>query len=70
QKCGYVTLTADQAKRLQLLQRISFAEGRVKRTGHHLAIVFPEDIVKMGIRSGQKVIAQSLGKGSLKIDVE
>lgn len=68
QKCGYITLSASQAHQLQLLQRISCAEGQVKKQGHCLAICFPEEISKLGIKTGQRVFAQPIGKGSLKIN--
>ena len=69
QKCGYVTLTAEEAKRLQVLQNTSFAEGQVRRSGHSIVLVFPEEVTKMGIKAGEKVAIHPLGKGSLKVDI-
>ncbi|MBS3133096.1 hypothetical protein J4470_03120 [Candidatus Woesearchaeota archaeon] len=71
-KCGFTTLTKEQAERYvqsRQLHRIIDAERRVIRVGNSMGITLPEQLKSYGLRIGKKVRTTALDADSFKVEL-
>ncbi len=71
-KCGYTTLTQQQAEeltRLKKLQDVLEKERKIIKIGNSIGITFPESMKKFGIHKGQSVKIEPLDGHSFRISV-
>ena len=71
--CGFVTLTLEQAKRLQMLQRLQELMGvekAITRVGSSLGILLPQGVTEFGIREGQKAKVDLSSGRRVEIGIE
>ena len=69
-KCGFTTLTKEQAKEFR--KRIEFhkaidQEKRVIQIGNSMGITFPEKLTDFGVRIGKKVKVEAIDSRSFKV---
>jgi hypothetical protein len=71
--CGFVTLTLEQAKRLQGLQQLQEllgGETKITRVGDSLGIQLPKGIGDFGIKEGQQVKVDLSNSHQLEFAIE
>jgi len=71
--CGFVTLTLEQAKRLQRLQKLQEllgAEREITKIGDSLGILLPREITEFGVEEGQKVKVDLANGRRVAIEIE
>lgn len=71
--CGFVTLTLEQAKRLQMLQRLQEligVEREITKIGDSLGILLPQGIAEFGVQEGQKVKVDLSNGRRVEIEIE
>ena len=71
-KCGFTTLTRQQAEkfaRLKLLHEIIDDERKVIRVGNSMGITLPEQLKSYGIKIGKKVKTTALDSNSFKVEL-
>ena len=72
-KCGFVTLTKEQAQNLlQLkdLQSLLGKDRKVIKVGNSIGLTLPDKLKEMGIHVGQKVKIQPIDSHSLSLTFE
>ena len=71
-KCGFTTLTKNQAKRyskLKQLHSIIDSERKIIRIGNSMGITFPERLQEYGAEVGKRVKLEALSHKSFKIEL-
>ncbi len=71
--CGFVTLTLEQARRLQMLQRLQElmgAEREITKVGDSLGILLPQEITEFGVKEGQKAKVDVSNGRRVEIEIE
>lgn len=71
-KCGFITLTKDQAKifqkRLELHSAVD-QEKQIIKIGNSMGITLPEKLRDFGLKVGQKVKLEAIDESSFKVDL-
>jgi len=69
-KCGFTTLTKEQAMeyaKLKQLYSLIDGERKIIRIGNSFGITFPENLKKLGIGIGKKVRIKALSRRELRL---
>ena len=71
-KCGFITLTKEQAKEFR--ERLEFhraidQEKKVIRIGNSMGITLPEKLKDFGITAGSKVKIEAIDQKSFKVEI-
>jgi len=71
-KCGFTTLTKEQAEkyaRLKQLHQLIDAERRIIKIGNSMGITLPDRLQDFGIKVGKKIKTEALSQNSFKIEL-
>jgi hypothetical protein len=71
-KCGYVTLTKDQAlaySRLKDMHDIVDSERKIIQIGNSLGMTLPEKLRSHGVRAGGRVRLEATGPRSFSVEI-
>ncbi len=71
-KCGFITLTKEQAlkyARLKQLHQIIDAERKVIKIGNSMGLTLPDSLKDFGVKVGKKVRTEALGADSFKVEL-
>jgi len=69
-KCGFITLTKEQAQnllQLKYLQSLLSKERKVIKVGNSFGLTLPEKLREIGVHVGQKVKIKPLDRHSLTL---
>lgn len=72
-KCGFVTLTKEQAKKymkLKQLHQIIDAERKIIKIGNSMGITLPDQLQEFGAAVGKKIKTEALTSNSFKVELE
>jgi DNA-directed RNA polymerase subunit M/transcription elongation factor TFIIS len=72
EKCGYVTLTKEQAvkySKLKEMHEIVDSKRKIIRIGNSLGLTLPEKLKKIGIKAGGEVKIEATGERSFSIEI-
>lgn len=71
-KCGFTTLTKDQAlryARLKQLHQIIDAERKIIKIGNSMGFTLPDRLQDFGIKIGKKIKTKALGPKSFEVEL-
>ena len=71
-KCGFVTLTKEQAQnyaKLKQLHQMMDAERKIIKIGNSMGITLPDALKQFGAKIGKKVKTEALGPKSFKVEL-
>lgn len=71
-KCGFVTLTKEQAKefvKLKELHRILDSERKIIKIGNSMGLTLPEELREYGAKVGKRVKIEALTSDSFKVEL-
>lgn len=71
-KCGFTTLTKEQAvqyARLRQLHKIIDDERKIIRIGNSMGFTLPDGLKEFGVKVGKKVRTEALGANSFKVEI-
>tara|TARA_Y100000310_G_scaffold292849_1_gene321953 strand:- start:882 stop:1202 length:321 start_codon:yes stop_codon:yes gene_type:complete len=71
-KCGFATLTKEQAKEfveLKHLHRVIDAERKIIKIGNSMGFTLPDTLKEFGARVGKKLRIEALSHKSFKVEL-
>jgi len=71
-KCGFTTLTKEQAMRyarLRQMHQLVDAERKIIQIGNSMGMTLPDGLKSLGLKVGKKVRTEALAANSFKVEI-